>query len=371
KYFQNSRYVAVDLGVGDKTWDYHKLDAIADLLALPFPEFTFDGCINIVTLEHVREPGCALREIARVLKTGGVFLTVVPHEWEVHQSPHDYFRYTRHGLEYLLQKAGFTDIRIQPVGGYFRLLARRLLNGLQFFPVLLFPFAALLLVPPALLLPFASAALGADFSGTAAFNYAKAAAELGPRPPGSPANHRLQSYIEAQLRKTGCQIIEDSFRSQTPVGAVVMKNIIARFPGSSGRIIAITGHYDTKYMPKQRFVGANDGGSSTGFLLELARVLGAEKRTDEIDLVWFDGEEAYGEWSATDSVYGSRHLAEKWAKDGTLSRVKALINVDMIGDKDLGILYESNSSPDLLKLVWKSANDLGYGKYFLTQPSAT
>ena len=153
KYFQNSRYVAVDLGVGDKTWDYHKLDAIADLLALPFPEFTFDGCINIVTLEHVREPGCALREIARVLKTGGVFLTVVPHEWEVHQSPHDYFRYTRHGLEYLLQKADFTDIRIQPVGGYFRLLARRLLNGLQFFPGLLFPFAALLLVPPALLLP--------------------------------------------------------------------------------------------------------------------------------------------------------------------------------------------------------------------------
>jgi len=88
-----------------------------------------------------------------VLKTGGVFLTVVPHEWEVHQSPHDYFRYTRHGLEYLLQKADFTDIRIQPVGGYFRLLARRLLNGLQFFPGLLFPFAALLLVPPALLLP--------------------------------------------------------------------------------------------------------------------------------------------------------------------------------------------------------------------------
>src|SRR6185312_12330709 len=223
----------------------------------------------------------------------------------------------------------------------------------------------------ALLILFASAALGADFSGTAAFNYAKAAAELGPRPPGSPANHRLQSYIEAQLRKTGCQIIEDSFRSQTPVGTVVMKNIIARLPGSSGRIIAITGHYDTKYMPKQRFVGANDGGSSTGFLLELARVLGTEKRTDEIDLVWFDGEEAYGEWSATDSVYGSRHLAEKWANDGTLSRVKALINVDMIGDKDLGILYESNSSPDLLKLVWKTADDLGYGKYFLTQPSAT
>ena len=153
KYFPNNRYVAADLGVGDKTWDYHKLDAVADLLALPFPEFTFDSCINIVTLEHVREPGCALREIARVLKRGGVFLAIVPHEWEVHQSPHDYFRYTRHGLEYLLQGAGFTDILIQPVGGYFRLLARRLLNGLQFFPGLLFPLAALFLVPPALLLP--------------------------------------------------------------------------------------------------------------------------------------------------------------------------------------------------------------------------
>ena len=223
----------------------------------------------------------------------------------------------------------------------------------------------------ALLILFASAALGADFSGTAAFNYTKAVTEFGPRPPGSAANRRLQTYIETQLRNTGCEIIEDSFRAKTPVGAVSMKNIIARFTGSSGKIIAITGHYDTKTIAGQRFVGANDGGSSTGFLLELARVLGAERRTDEIDLVWFDGEEAYGEWSAADSVYGSRHLAAKWAADGTLSRVKALINVDMIGDKDLGILYESNSSPDLLKLVWKTANDLGYGKYFLTQPGAT
>jgi SAM-dependent methyltransferase len=101
----------------------------------------------------VREPATVLREIARTLRRGGSLLLVVPQDWEVHQSPHDYFRFTRYGLRYLLSNAGFTDIEIQPAGGFFRLLGRRLLNGLQFFPPILLLPAALVLVPPALVLP--------------------------------------------------------------------------------------------------------------------------------------------------------------------------------------------------------------------------
>jgi SAM-dependent methyltransferase len=153
KYFAQQRYIAVDLGVGDSTWNYSRLDALADLTALPFAAGLFAACINIVTLEHVRDPESALREIARTLAPGGRLLIVVPHEWEVHQIPHDFFRYTRYGMEHLFRKAGFAEYQIQPVGGYFHLMSRRLLNGLQFFPGPLFFLAALLLGPPALILP--------------------------------------------------------------------------------------------------------------------------------------------------------------------------------------------------------------------------
>jgi SAM-dependent methyltransferase len=157
-HFTRHRYTGVDLGVGDNLWDYSKLDAVADLTALPFPSGTFDAAIHIVTIEHLREPGRALKEIARTLKTDGVLLIAAPLEWEVHQHPHDYFRYTNFGLKHLLDGAGMTAAEIQPAGGYFRLLARRLLNGLQFFTGgprwLLFPLAAILLIPPALILPF-------------------------------------------------------------------------------------------------------------------------------------------------------------------------------------------------------------------------
>ena len=158
RHFAARRYCGVDLAVGDPAWDYSRLDAVADLAALPFREGAFDAAIHIVTLEHVREPGRVLAEIARVLAPGGRLLLVAPHEWEVHQAPHDYFRYTRHGLAYLLEKAGLAPLEVRPVGGYFRLLARRLLNGLQFFTGgwrwCWFLPAAILLVPPALILPY-------------------------------------------------------------------------------------------------------------------------------------------------------------------------------------------------------------------------
>lgn len=153
RFFPKQRYVGVDLGIGDPQWDYRRLDTVGDLLRLPFRSGTFDACLNVVTLEHVPEPARAVEEMARALKPGGRLLLVAPQDWEVHQAPHDYFRFTRHGIHYLLEQAGFGSIRIYPVGGFFRLLARRLANGLQFFPAPLVPVAALFLLPPALILP--------------------------------------------------------------------------------------------------------------------------------------------------------------------------------------------------------------------------
>lgn len=151
--FRTHNYCGVDLAIGERGWDYHGLDAVADLLALPFADGSFDACINIVTLEHIREPARALQEIARVMKPAATLLLVAPQEWEIHQAPNDFFRFTRYGIQHILESAGFTQIDIKPVGGYFRLLSHRLLNGLQFFPPLLLLPAALFLVPPALLVP--------------------------------------------------------------------------------------------------------------------------------------------------------------------------------------------------------------------------
>lgn len=151
--FQKHRYVGVDLALGDAAWNYCDLDAIADLAALPFASHTFDACVNIVTLEHVEEPPAVIAELFRTLKPGGRLLIVTPHEWEEHQQPYDYFRYTRYGIELLLRRAGFAEIVVEPVGGFFRLLSRRLLNGIQFFPGPLALFAAIAFGPPALALP--------------------------------------------------------------------------------------------------------------------------------------------------------------------------------------------------------------------------
>ena len=188
---------------------------------------------------------------------------------------------------------------------------------------------------------------------------------FGARPSGSGANRQLQAYIRAQLRTFKCEVMEDPFIGKTPKGDVRMTNIIAKFPGKSGHAIAVTGHFDTKLFPGRKFVGANDGGSSTGLLLEFARDLSDIQHVDDIYVVFFDGEEAVGEWTETDSVYGSRHLAYKWKADGTLVKLKALINVDMIGDKSLGVLVEENSTQSLRKLVWNAASELGYKAYFL------
>jgi len=152
-HFNAQNYIGLDLAVGDSGWDYSRLDAVGDLSALPFRDSVFDASLNVVTLEHVREPRRVLEELARTLVPGGRLLLIAPHEWEEHQQPHDYYRYTRYGLEYLLSQAGFGAPEIQPVGGFFRLLSRRMLNALQFFPGPLMLVAAVFFVPPALVLP--------------------------------------------------------------------------------------------------------------------------------------------------------------------------------------------------------------------------
>ena len=226
--------------------------------------------------------------------------------------------------------------------------------------------AVVVLLLSAALLP----AYGGEFSGADALAFTKRVVAFGPRPAGSPEIRRLQGYILSELKALGVHTIQDDFTASTPLGQTPMKNIIARFAGTSGKAVVFTGHYDTKSMPGTYFVGANDGGSSAGLLLEMAKVLAHDAQKDDIYLVWFDGEEAVARWTDEDSLYGSRHLAEKWAADWTLARIRALINVDMIGDRDLGILEDMDSSGPLRELVWRTAERLGYGKHFLKNNSA-
>jgi Zn-dependent M28 family amino/carboxypeptidase len=205
------------------------------------------------------------------------------------------------------------------------------------------------------------------FSGAVALADTRRAVAFGERPSGSEANVKLREWIIGQLKPLGGQLTTDGFTAQTPSGPVKMANLILKFPGSSGHGIAVSGHFDTKKIPMVHFLGANDGGSSTGFLIEFARVIARESHRDDIYIVFFDGEEAVAQWTDRDSVYGSKHLAAKWASDGTLSHLVALINVDMIGDKDLGIMNDGNSNGNLVQQMQAVAEKLGDGKYFLKE----
>ncbi len=202
-----------------------------------------------------------------------------------------------------------------------------------------------------------------DVNGNRVMQYVKEVVAFGPRPPGSAAHAKLEQYILSKLK--GVDVEQDKFTAQTPVGKFPINNIIAKFPGNKNGIIVVAGHYDTLYSQRKDFVGANDAGSSTALLLELAdQFRGKQLDGYSIWLLWTDGEEAFVNWTATDSVYGSRQLAQKWQQDGTAKKIKAFILVDMIGDAELDILKDTNSTPWLSDLVYQAASDLGYQSHF-------
>lgn len=197
-----------------------------------------------------------------------------------------------------------------------------------------------------------------SFDSARAFEHLKALVAIGPRAAGSEGAAKTRAYIRKELDALGLQVVEQPFDAQTPAGTIPMVNLIATVPGASPNRILFASHYDTKRFTEFSFVGANDSGSSTAFLLEFARVLKARRNATTIELVFFDGEEAFGEWE-TGNTWGSRHYVAAARRDGTLQRIKAMILVDMIGEKDPVFKRESNSTPWLTDIIWSTARKLG------------
>lgn len=201
------------------------------------------------------------------------------------------------------------------------------------------------------------------FDGTRAYKHVEQLVAIGPHSAGSDGIKLAQSYIVGQLKSFGCPVDEEDFQAHdTPVGDVAMKNIVVKLPSANPNILLFGSHYDTKRMAN--FVGANDGGSSTGVLLELARLLCARKNAATIWLAFFDGEEDFNTNWATDNTYGSRELAARMANSGDLKHVKAMVLVDMVGPTNPIYRRESNSTPWLTEVLWSTAARLGYGNVF-------
>jgi glutaminyl-peptide cyclotransferase len=209
-----------------------------------------------------------------------------------------------------------------------------------------------------------SLAAQGHFNGERAMQYTREFVAIGPRWPTSPGHAKAEAYLRAHFQHDDVE--EDTSTADTPIGPVALRNFIVKFPGKKPGIIVLGTHYETNYPLRNiNFVGANDGGSTTGLLMAIADTLrGKPNDGYSIWLVFFDGEEAFQSWSQSDSTYGSRHLAAKWGRDGTLPKIKAFVLADMIGDKDLDIQRETNSTPWLSDLVKQAAHKFGYDKYF-------
>jgi Zn-dependent M28 family amino/carboxypeptidase len=208
------------------------------------------------------------------------------------------------------------------------------------------------------------------FNGAKALEYARQFATIGPRWPTGPGHVKAEEFLRNQFKHD--QLEEDTFTVNTPIGPVAMRNFIVRFAGKKPGAIVLATHYETNYPLRNiNFVGANDGASTTGLLMAIADQLrGKALDGYSVWLVFFDGEEAIQTWSASDSTYGSRHLAAKWGRDGTLSQIKAFMLADMIGDKDLDIQRETRSTDWLVELVRQAAHKFGYDKYFFQTEEA-
>jgi len=213
------------------------------------------------------------------------------------------------------------------------------------------------------------------FNGARAYEYARDFAAIGPRWPTSTGHAKAEAFLRARFAHD--QLEEDAFTADTPIGPVAMRNFIVRFPGKKDGAIVLASHYETNYWLRNiNFVGANDGAATTGLLMaigdQLRTATAGGRKLDgySIWLVFFDGEEAIKSWSESDSTYGSRHLAAKWGRDGTLGKLKAFILTDMIGDKDLDIQRETRSTAWLVDLVRQAAKKYGDERYFFQQEEA-
>jgi glutaminyl-peptide cyclotransferase len=210
------------------------------------------------------------------------------------------------------------------------------------------------------------------FDGERALAHVRRLVEFGPRPAGSKELERARKYIVGELKSYGLKVSEDEFKAKTPAGERRMSNVTAELPGESADFIIVASHYDTKPFKEFRFVGANDGGSSTGALLELARALSAAPRPRlSYRFVFFDGEEAFcREWDecgkpgAPDNTYGSRRYVERLKQTGELRRLRALVLLDMIGYEKLEMGRDEMSTTWLAETVWRAARELGYGRQF-------
>jgi len=206
------------------------------------------------------------------------------------------------------------------------------------------------------------------FDSAKAWDHVRAQVGIGPRVAGTPANTAARQHILKTLAAAGIKAVEQPFTASTPQGPVAMVNVIATLPGSRPEKIVLGSHFDTKLFRNARFVGANDGASSTAALLELGRVLAARpQRPFTTELVFFDGEEAFVEWSATDSTYGSRHYVSAARTAGTLKGIRAFLLLDMIGDRSLALRRDTNSTPWLTDIVWNTARRLGHQAHFLAE----
>jgi glutaminyl-peptide cyclotransferase len=214
--------------------------------------------------------------------------------------------------------------------------------------------------------PPASAAEPVAFDGGRALEHLRAVVGIGPRPAGSAAAEETRRYIRKQMAAIGVQVADQAFESATPVGPVKMVNLRATIPGSRPERIILAGHYDTKLFRQFRFVGANDAGSSTAFLIEMARVLKARQNPWTIELLFLDGEEALVDWYlGDDHTYGSRHYVQEAKRTGDVARIKAMILVDMIGDRDLRIKRETTSTAWLTDIIWSAAKAVGHDSTFV------
>ena len=209
------------------------------------------------------------------------------------------------------------------------------------------------------------------FDSARAMQYVREMVAFGPRPLGSANHKKVEDYITSHLK--GDAVEDDVFTADTPVGKFPVRNIIAKFPGTRDGVIVIASHYDTNYpLRNTSYIGANDGASSSALLLEIANQLRGKKRDGySVWLVWDDAEEAMKPEAELafdkDSLYGIRHLAEKWQNDGTLKKVKAFLLADMIGDAELNIDRDQNSTPWLEDIVYQAASRLGYQSHFFAR----